>query len=302
MSTIDLYNDEGFVATELLPSVISGTNATFKLGKVLRQGGNGIVLEANRRAAGGDNLGKCAVKFLKHLGASRADRFQNEARVLEQLDHHRISKYFANGAIQLGPHKVPWIALELGGENLRRHVDANGPLASHVLQAVAIQAAQAIGHLHSIGFIHRDVKPENFVWDGAAPESIQMIDFGLAKRVGEDVSARPLDQFTQQAEFVGPVFFSSPELIAYATNKAESVDERSDLFQLGKTLWYLATGRISAGCPNARHCPMGGALHRLVVELLDDDPDGRPATALEVEKRLHTVFGVGQQAPVSVGP
>ena len=290
MSTIDLYDDGGFVETVELPPTVVGTGGSFKLGRVIRQGGNGVVVEANRRSGGGNNLGRCAVKFSKRLDAARVDRFRNEARVLGELKHHRISRYFADGETEANGHKVPWIAQELGGENLRRHVESKGALSEARLGRVAIEVIQAIAHVHEKGYVHRDIKPENFVWDSNVDDSIQMIDFGIAKRFGEDVSARPLDQFTQQMEFVGPVFFSSPELIAYATNKLHEVDHRSDLFQFGKTLWYFATARISAGYPSVKSCPVGGALHRLVVALLNDDPEDRPASANIVEQELKAIF------------
>jgi serine/threonine protein kinase len=83
-------------------------------------------------------------------------------------------------------------------------------------------------------------------------------------------------------EFVGPVFFSSPELIEYARDKSHPVDHRSDLFQLGKTLWFLASGRVSAGLPSQKLCPADGAVHDVVRRLLHDDPDDRIQSARKV--------------------
>jgi serine/threonine protein kinase len=114
-----------------------------------------------------------------------------------------------------------------------------------------------------------------------------MIDFGIAKQNGQDVSARPLDNFTKAMEFVGPQFFASPELIAYARDKSHPVDGRSDLFQLGKVLWFLATGVVLAGVPTRRQDPYGGQLYQLVLALLAEDPDDRPQSVAEVSAELH---------------
>lgn len=95
-----------------------------------------------------------------------------------------------------------------------------------------------------------------------------------------------MDALTRNNEFVGPLFFSSPELIAYANDKSYPVDHRSDLFQMGKVLWYIATSQISAGIPPARKCPLGGAFYGIVTNLLSDDPNDRPASAEIVREKL----------------
>ncbi|MFX8766462.1 hypothetical protein ABTM49_19755, partial [Acinetobacter baumannii] len=89
-------------------------------------------------------------------------------------------------------------------------------------------------------------KPANFVKsfpNQDDPHPLKMIDFGIAKFIGEDVAGRPLDNFTKVGEFVGPQNWSSPELIAYADDKTVVVDQRSDLYQLGLLIWFFFTGR-----------------------------------------------------------
>ena len=147
----------------------------------------------------------------------------------------------------------------------------------------------ALDHLHAKGFVHRDIKPDNFVWVENSNTEVMMIDLGIAKRTTEDVSGRPLDIFTRTLEFVGPAFFSSPELIAYARDKTVTVDQRSDIFQLGKTIWFLATGQVSAGVPARRRCPVSGRLHSLVTRMVDDDPAGRPESAAALASEIEAL-------------
>lgn len=208
---------------------------------------------------------------------------------MRMLDHERIAQFLESGQISLGDRDVPWIAMELGEANLRAHVLQHGPLPLTDFIRVATQMCDAVRHLHERGIIHRDLKPDNFVWDGEQDTSVKMIDFGIAKLHNEDVSTRPLDQFTKQLEFVGPVFFSSPELIEYSRDKSYPVDHRSDLFQLGKTLWFLATGRTSGGIPARKLCPADGAIYDIVRRLLNDDPDERIQTARQVRSYLEVV-------------
>ena len=98
-----------------------------------------------------------------------------------------------------------------------------------------------------------------------------------------------MDTFTRVTEFVGPVFFSSPELIEYAKDKSYPVDYRSDIFQLGKVLWYLGTGKVSAGVPSRRECPANGKLRELVLAMIDDDPEYRPQKLSEVHGAMNAV-------------
>jgi serine/threonine-protein kinase len=288
---IELFDAGRPLGRHSLPEILQGTNGeSFRLKSVAGGGGNGVVFRATPLGSLRNDIDDCAVKMLRQQDAARIDRFENEARIMELLDHERIAQLFARGTLPITKSvTVPWIAMELGEANLRAHVLQHGPLPLARLKTVALQMCDAISHLHERSIIHRDLKPDNFVWDGERPDAIKMIDFGIAKLRSEDVSGRPLDQFTKQLEFVGPVFFSSPELIAYAQDKTHPVDQRSDLFQLGKTIWFLACGRVSAGIPAKRLCPADGAIHDVVRRLLHDDPDDRLQSAANVRSYLEVI-------------
>lgn len=285
MSFIELFEGGRSRGKFTLPPEVTGVSGgVFRLQRAVKGGGNGMVFESRPFGLKKADVSKCAVKVLKQQDDTRLDRFENEIRIIRLLDHPKIAAYYDSGVIDMGSgYKVPWMAMELGEDNLRTDVQTDGPLPKNQLLSVAMDICDALSHLHSKRIVHRDVKPDNFVWFG---DHIRMIDFGIAKLIGEDVSARPLDQFTKDQEFVGPVFFSSPELIAYAEDKTHVVDHRSDLFQFGKVLWFIATGKISAGIPSLRQCPFGGELHRLVAALLCDDPQDRPADAATVRAEL----------------
>lgn len=295
MSYIELTNGSRSLGRFDLPDHIRSKSGIYKLNFAALGGGNGVVFNANRMVSLGAPGEACAIKFLRQQGPARLDRFNNEIRVLQSLSSPFVAKYHDDGTVSVPSqndssltHDVRWLAMELGGDNMRQYVERHGPLDLGSIKRAAGEICQAVAHLHSQGFIHRDIKPDNFVWRLGRP-ALLMIDFGLAKRFGEDVSARPLDTFTQVREFVGPVFFSSPELIEYAANKKHPVDHRSDIFQVGKVLWFLATGKISAGIPSKRDCPAGGRLRDLVVHMIDDDPDSRPQDVALIPKLVDEV-------------
>ena len=200
--------------------------------------------------------------------------------------YKRQARYIDHGQIKVGTYDVPWMAMDLGDCNMREEVQNFGRLSVDRLKVAVPQICSAIEHLHSKQFIHRDIKPENFVWSNSQKTQLLMIDFGIAKKIDEDVSGRPLDSFTKAMEFVGPVFFSSPELIAYAANKRHPVDFRSDYFQMGKLIWFLATGAISAGVPSKRDCPASGKLQAIILDLIQDHPDDRPQSLAEIVTRV----------------
>lgn len=292
---IDLFADQRRLGRFDLPQEVMGERGQrFRLTYAAFSGGNGIVFEGRRLTETGGIDRVCAIKLLRQQDLVRTDRFQNEIRILKALRHPYITPFYDSGTIELDSGerilRVPWMAMDLGHHNLRYHVENSGPLSLDETLRVSKQLCEALTYFHDQGMVHRDLKPANVVWTSEARTSIQLIDFGIAKYIGEDVSGRPLDDFTRTLEFVGPVFFSSPELIAYANDKTVEVDRRSDIFQLGKLMWFIATGKISAGVPNRRNCPAGGALRDLVVELIDDDPDNRPQSVRQVMdllERLH---------------
>ncbi len=298
MRFIELFENFRLVGKFDVPDdVEADTGERYRLYGAVLGGGNGVVFQAREVFEGQPTGPTRAVKVLKQINAARVDRFKNEVRVLRELSSPYISAYFASGSTAVQPQPgasggeriVPWVAMQLCGANMRQHVEEQGPLSVPQLKSITFGMCAAVEHLHEKGFIHRDIKPDNFVWRTGAHTAPVMIDFGIAKRQGEDVSGRPMDTFTKVTEFVGPVFFSSPELIEYAKDKSYPVDWRSDIFQLGKVLWYLGTGKVSAGVPSRRECPSSGKLRDLVMAMIDDDPECRPQKLSEIQEAIRTI-------------
>lgn len=293
MPFIDIYRRQTKLEHVDLPKYISGSGTSrYELVYARKGGANGVVFESRRHPhewGGYDRT--CAVKLLKQQDDVRIDRFKNEIEILKNLDHPNIAAHYDSGVLSVGsaPFDVPWMAMELGGNNLRNHVSERGPLSVKETAKAALQVANALAHFHKKGYVHRDLKPANLVWEEGGTDNVLLIDFGIAKLVGADVSGRPMDDLTQHQEFVGPAFYASPELIAYADDKTTSVDQRSDYFQLGRVIWFLCTGKISAGIPSLKQCPGGDGLYEIVCELLQDDPDDRPTSLDDLCKTLEAL-------------
>jgi formylglycine-generating enzyme required for sulfatase activity/predicted Ser/Thr protein kinase len=154
-------------------------------------------------------------------------RFQREARVAANLDHPNIVTIYEVSQIE----EVYFIAMQfLRGRTLSQILEAEGPLSVPWVQAIIEQIASALDYAHARGFIHRDIKPSNVIVadDGRAT----LTDFGLAK-AGEGT------QLTTAGTIFGSLEYMSPEQA-----QGKEVDERSDVYSLGITLFEMLVGRV----------------------------------------------------------
>ena len=157
-------------------------------------------------------------------GIGAFDRFLQEYEMIAELDHPTIVGIYDLGVSDDHAH----IAMEyLPGGDLRRQIES-GVLESDAVEYTR-QISSALANLHSVGILHRDLKPGNIMLrdDG----SIALIDFGLAKR-----TARRQD-ITGRGEIIGTPYYMSPE-----QGRGHEVDERSDVYRLGVMGYERLTG------------------------------------------------------------
>ena len=155
------------------------------------------------------------------------ERLIHEAQACATLDHPNVvSVYEVNEA-----GGVYYIAMELAeGGSLRELVKAAGPLEYPRACLLCADAADALAHAHSLGIVHRDVKPANLMLTRSG--RCKVTDFGLARGLDTAELSKPIP------EAVGTPQFIAPELL-----RGESASLHSDIYSLGATLWYLLTGR-----------------------------------------------------------
>ncbi|GAB4135499.1 MAG: hypothetical protein Tsb009_01860 [Planctomycetaceae bacterium] len=198
----------------------------FKLVKKLGQGGMGTVYLAKQVSL--DR--QVALKTLSREFAKKENfvkRFLREARSMAKLTHPNIVQVYAVDS-KSGFH---FAAIEyIDGQSMQDWMDQLGHLSVGDALHITLVCADALAHAHEQGMIHRDIKPDNILVTKKG--LVKVADFGLAKAMDEDVSV------TQTGTGLGTPLYMAPE----QARNAKHVDQRSDIYALGCTLYYFLTG------------------------------------------------------------
>ncbi|HET8682597.1 MAG TPA: protein kinase [Micromonosporaceae bacterium] len=185
---------------------------------------------------------------------------------------------------------APWLATAyIDGPSLERRVDEDGPLAPGAVLTLAAGLAEALASIHRAGILHRDLKPSNVLLDDAGPH---IIDFGVALA-------------TDDTRMTKSVVVGTPSYMAPERLHGDETGPPSDVFSLGATLVFAATGRnlvdngtvyeqimqITLGRFDLSQVPKD--LRPLIVRCLSPLPKDRP-TASELSRIL---VGAGISVP-----
>jgi tetratricopeptide (TPR) repeat protein/TolB-like protein len=211
-------------AAVLRPGDVLG--GRYEILQLLGEGGMGAVYKARDR-----ELNRfVALKVIRpQLAASPAilARFKQELLLAHQVTHKNVIRIYdlaeADG--------VKFITMEfIEGVDLRHLLLEHGKLPPAEAVEVIRQVCLALDAAHSVGVIHRDLKPQNIMQDKQG--RILVMDFGLARSVESE-------GMTQTGALVGTMEYMSPEQAL-----GNELDQRSDLFALGLIFFELLTGKV----------------------------------------------------------
>lgn len=273
----------------------------YRLAKFIRSGNSTQIWEAIKE----DGSGRCVLKILnRQLWGNREEIgfLKHEYEVAAKLNHPSIIRVYEFNT----EGKIAYLALELfTDQNVKQVLRDRGHVALlPQFRRIVEQAAGALEHLHGKGWVHCDVKPDNFLLNAAG--DLKLIDFSIAQKISSGFSAF----FRKRGPVQGTRSYMSPEQI-----RNEALDPRADVYSLGCVLYELLTGKqpFSGDSPNDllnKHlkAPVPSVLvhnDNVTAEfaecirlMMAKDRQRRPASMTEVLKQVRTVrlFRVAPQA------
>ena len=262
----------------------------YRVDSILGQGGMGVVAKCT-------HLGlneHVAIKMLRQdvmLDRDASERFKREAQAASKLKSEHVARVVDVGEFE--DSGVPYMIMEfLDGHDLGDLVDDRGPLQAPFASMLMLMAAEALAEAHSIGIVHRDVKPSNLfvTWRPDGSALVKVLDFGISKSaMGTDL------KLTQTQSLLGTPAYMSPEQM----RSARLVDSRTDIWSLGTVFYELLEGRrpfeaesFSEMCVKVAVDPpepmvnTPPALQQIILRCLAKNPDQRYATMAELGRDL----------------
>ena len=262
-----------------IKELIGVTLGTCTLERVIGHGGMGAVYLAQQSRP----VRTVAVKVLIPTNNTEIEqrevflaRFRREADTIAKLEHKNILPIYEYDEAVVDQEKVAYLVMPfIRGGTLRERIDETNRSGSHIDLKLVVsyisQVADALDYAHSLGVVHRDIKPGNLLFhlDGR----LLLGDFGI-------VRLKALPALTSVGSFLGTAEYASPEQIS-----SNEIDFRSDIYSLGIILFELLTGSVPCTGPNP-FVVMAKKMRDALPSVRDYRPDLSPAIEAVVIKAL----------------
>jgi serine/threonine-protein kinase len=274
----------------------------YRVDAILGHGGMGVVALCTHLALNE----QVAIKMLRKDVLDDADaveRFMREAQAASKLKSEYVARVTDVGR---SPTNVPYMVMEyLDGHDLGELLHRGGIGLPWAIE-ITLQSCEALAEAHSIGIVHRDVKPTNLfvTWRPDGSALVKVLDFGISKALAGGAL-----ELTQTQSLLGTPAYMSPEQM----RSARQVDTRTDIWSLGTVLYELLEGRrpfeaesFSEMCVKVAVDPPGPmiksppALQQVVLRCLEKLPEHRYASMAELGADLVAFSHDPHQAHVLV--
>lgn len=269
----------------------------FRIVSMLGKGGFGAVYRAVQTSVGRE----VAIKFiLEGMPPEGVRRFMREAKATSALRNVHTVTIYDFGQNEDG--KL-YLAMEmLEGDTLRDRLTLMGHLPWREALHIVSQVAESLEEAHTLGMIHRDLKPGNIMLTemGGDHSFVKVLDFGIAKFQDQKQS-----QITHTGSTLGSPSYMSPEQA-----RGGELTASSDLYSCGVMLYEMLCGRVPFVADQPvqvlfKHCtdappPMSELnpnveippeVDALVQTLLEKKAENRPTSAMGVKQRIQAILG-----------
>jgi eukaryotic-like serine/threonine-protein kinase len=276
-------------------NLVGQSIAGYALESEVGEGGTSAVFRAKHATHG-----TVAVKVLREklrTDKTAVARFLREARFGERVQHPNVVRTLEIGEAASGLH---FLAIEWAkGELLEKYAKRRGPLPSDEVGEIIAQIGEAVHAAHQVGVVHRDLKPDNLMYD---PDTrrVMLLDFGIAT----DTDTAPEERLTRAGFFVGTLLYVAPEALS-----GELVGPQADQYSLATIAYFLLTGCYPYVAKSQREMfsqllsqppiPLNqakpglrfaSAIEAVVMKGLSKDPKQRYSSVVEFATQLRDVL------------
>ena len=264
----------------------------------LGRGGMAIVFRAREKQLDREVAVK-VLPFSLAFDSEFVERFQREARTAARLEHSSIIPIYRVGR---SGRVIYFVMKFLRGSSLSEVIAQKGALPLQELKKMLKETASALGYAHRNGIVHRDIKPDNIMFDESGHSVVT--DFGIAK-------AGTGTRLTGTGMAIGTPHYMSPEQA-----RAQKLDGRSDIYSLGVVAYQSLTGTVPYDGEDAfsigyKHITeplptptLKTAEHRQVFavirKMMAKGPEDRFQSAEEVVAALEGKTAIASQATVAM--
>ena len=218
---------------------------------------------------------------------------EHEYKVASKFSHPNLIRIFHYDWY----NKIPYIGMEwFSAANLKMWINRGYENYCEHLPQIFLQATQALAYQHAQGWVHRDIKPDNFLF-ATESATVKMIDFALARKTAPGF----MKFFTFKGKVQGTASYMSPEQI-----QRLPANPLADIYSLGCTFYELLTTRLvftgdtlndllnkhlsaSPPPPTQRNRNVTPEFAELLKSMLAKNPKDRPKSAEELLRILKTV-------------